>query len=168
MDVEKSIFSSNLKYLRKAQGLNQDALAEKLNIKRSNLASYETKNVEPRLRIILEIARFFNIDLKSLLTSRLSDDIEYPSFQNESNKEIEQTTELTVDSKEINTFIDKTLKIKKILIGFKSFYHFRKAKLKEISPSNQKVIFDIENFIQLMEELITHNESMIRLLATLK
>lgn len=165
MKNERLALAHNIKVLRKSKGLNQEELAEKLHIKRSNIAAYETKNVEPRLRIIVEMARFFNIDIASLLSEKLNEDSVYPGFNEQPDSAITEPAIIDLESSNVNEFITKSAKMKKILIGFKSFYTFRKTKLEDISPKNQKIIFDIDNFIQLMEDLINHNEVMISLLS---
>ncbi len=168
MQNERLPLATNIRILRKMKGLNQEQLAEKLNIKRSNIAAYETKNVEPRLRIILELARFFDISISALLQEELDPNAPIPPFLDpEAETEVEVSV-VNLDTKDVNIFIDKSMSIKKILEGFKSFYNFRKSKLKDLTPQNQKIIFDIENFIHLMEDLIAHNESMISMLSSSK
>ncbi len=50
---------SNLKFLRKKNGLTQAQLAEKLNIKRSLIGAYEEGRAEPRLSTLVNISRLF-------------------------------------------------------------------------------------------------------------
>lgn len=168
MQKERLPLANNIKVLRKNRGLNQEQLALKLQIKRSNIAAYETKNVEPRLKIILEIARFFDISISALLKDNLEPDTDFPPFVDEVLDNNVELNIVDIDKSDVNVFIEKSVSIKKILEGFKSFYKFRKSKLKEITPHNQKIIVDIENFIQLMEDLIAHNESMITMLTSIK
>ena len=168
MQNERLPLAANIRILRKMKGLNQEQLAEKLNIKRSNIAAYETKNVEPRLRIILEIARFFDISISTLLQEELVPDASFPPFLDPEEDTDVEVSVVNIDTKDVNIFIDKSMSIKKILVGFKSFYNFRRSKLKDLTPQNQKIIFDIENFIHLMEDLIAHNESMISMLSSSK
>ncbi len=160
--------SNNIRFLRKLNGFNQEELANKLNIKRSNIAAYETKNVEPRLRIILELAKLFNIDVSTFLSTTLDAETKYEEFIKEDIELFTDTEFINVDKSHIDNFIDKSIQIKKILTGFKSFYAFKKSKITNITPSTEKIIFDIDNFIQLMEHLISHNESMIRILSSQK
>ncbi len=158
--------SNNIRFLRKLNGFNQEELANKLNIKRSNIAAYETKNVEPRLRIILELAKLFDVDISTFLSTPLDSQSKYEGFTKENIELFTDTEFINVDKSHIDNFINKSLQIKKVLIGFKSFYAFKKSKIQNLTPSNEKVIFDIDNFIQLMEHLISHNESMIRVLSS--
>lgn len=168
MESERLTLSHNIRILRKAKGLNQEGLATKLNIKRSSIAAYETKNVEPRLRIILDMAKLFDINISTLLKEKLHEESQYPSFADRNNTSETEPTQVKVETSNVNEFVKKSIQIKRILVGFKSFYTFRKAKLTELSPTNQKIISDIDNFIQLMEDLINHNESMISLLSSEK
>lgn len=166
MEKERLTLSHNLKFLRKLKGINQEQLALALKIKRSNIAAYETKNVEPRLRIILEIAKFFDINISTLLKQKLIVGEDFPPFLDEDSSQSLEISVSDINKTEVSTFITESMKIKKILVGFKSFYTFRKSKISNLSPSNNKIIFDIDNFIQLMEDLILHNESMIALLSS--
>jgi transcriptional regulator with XRE-family HTH domain len=61
----------NMKYLRKLNGLTQGELAEKLDIKRSLIGSYEEGRGVPKLTVIKQMADFFNISTDFLLTHNL-------------------------------------------------------------------------------------------------
>lgn len=67
-------FSKNLKFLRKQRALSQDALARELDLKRNNIAAYESKNVEPRLDTLVKFADYFDIPLDELVTGDLSNE----------------------------------------------------------------------------------------------
>ncbi len=62
----------NIKFLRKNYGLSQRELAERLGLKRNNIASYEAGIVEPRAITFVAIARFFEVDPVILLSKLLS------------------------------------------------------------------------------------------------
>ncbi len=162
MDDNVKILSHNLKFLRKSIKLNQEELAKKLNIKRSNVAAYEAKNVEPRLKTILEMARLFDIDLSHFLQIKLVEGDKFPAFDGGKTKDIEKVIPVSLDNADVSTFIEKSVKIKKILVGFKAFYEYRKSRILEKSPESEKLIFDIDNFIQLIEHMLSYNEVMIK------
>ncbi|WP_235296136.1 helix-turn-helix domain-containing protein [Portibacter marinus] len=162
MAIEKSTLAHNIRFLRKERNLSQEELSNLLDIKRSNIAAYESKNVEPRLRIIMEIAKIFDIDVATLIEIRLTPDSAYKPF-NTTNTPSE--TELNLDIREngeLQDFIEKSIKIRKVLEGFKAFYNFRKNGIEADSPEKEKIIFDIDNFIQLMEHLLNYNENVIK------
>ena len=53
---------------RKAKGLTQATLAEKVRLKRNTIANYETNNIEPSERSVLNICAVLGINEKWLLT----------------------------------------------------------------------------------------------------
>lgn len=64
---KSSIFSENLKTLRKQKRLTGAKLAHKLNISHSTLASWETGRHIPHLADIIRIADFFEVSIDELL-----------------------------------------------------------------------------------------------------
>jgi transcriptional regulator with XRE-family HTH domain len=154
----------NLRFLRKKMGISQDEMARRLGIKRSNIAAYEIKNVEPRLRVIMELSDFFKIDLINLIKTPLNED-NFKQLQKQSNQSTEEQPQeiFHLDQrKEIQKFKEKSRKIRQILNGFKAFYSFKKDKFSDNDPQKQKLLFDIENFLQLTDHLLSHNEELIK------
>ena len=60
-------FKDRLKDLRKAKGLSQVALAEKLGLSKSTIGAYETGDITPSVEALNTIADFFNVDMNFLL-----------------------------------------------------------------------------------------------------
>jgi transcriptional regulator with XRE-family HTH domain len=60
-------FPHNLNLIRKAQGLSQEAFAEKLGITRVILSNYETGKTPPPLEIVTKIAQMTGISIDNLL-----------------------------------------------------------------------------------------------------
>jgi len=167
MNETQGILSCNIKYLRKKKGFNQEQLAKALSIKRSNIAAYEAKNVEPRLRIILEMANLFDIDLHQFLEQKLNDQTELSHYNSDYDSEIKSFKSSVIDSDiNLEDFVQKSTKIKKILVGLKSFHLFRRGSLTDKTSEQENILSDIDNFIMLMEHLIMHNEKLVKALAT--
>ena len=156
-----SALPHNIRFLRKRMGLNQTQLAKEIGISRSNVAAYESKGVEPRLKVILKMAQFFDITVRSLIQLKLTEEHEYDRFDSISLNETIPMENPKVDDEEISEFIDKSIKITKVLEGFKSFYKFKKESIINKSPDKAKLMHDIDNFINLMEHLLSYNESVI-------
>lgn len=169
METRDNILAHNIKYLRKLNKFSQEELAAKLGIKRSNIAAYESKNVEPRLRIILEIARLFDLSVKSLIEKKLEEGIAFPKFNSDNSLKAKNTQQLDiVDNEDVSNFINKSIKIRKILEGFKAFYTFKKNNINKINPDKEKLLFDIDNFMQLVEHLLAYNETVIKAISSKK
>lgn len=58
---------NNLRILRQQRGWNQADFAKELSVNRSKIASYEGRDVQPRLPLLIEIARLFNVTIDDLL-----------------------------------------------------------------------------------------------------
>ena len=65
MDTVK--FGSFLKELRKARGLTQEQLAEKMGVTNRTVSRWETGTNLPDLDILLDLSEFYQIDIKNLL-----------------------------------------------------------------------------------------------------
>lgn len=165
-----SIISQNIRHLRQNAKLSQEELATALGIKRSNIAAYESKNVEPRLRVVLKIAKQFNVSIKDLISTKIYEQEAYQKFaENGSIKNDGMQIKSTLqENPEIKVFIDKSMKIRQILEGFKAFYLFKRKDVDKNDHDKQKLIYDIENFIELMEHLMSYNEGVISAITKVK
>ena len=56
-----------IKEMRKAEGMTQEQLAEKLQINRVNYTRYETDVTRPDYETLIAIADFYNISLDEML-----------------------------------------------------------------------------------------------------
>ncbi|MBP1565877.1 MAG: helix-turn-helix domain-containing protein [Oscillospiraceae bacterium] len=72
-----------LKELRKAKGLTQEQLAEQFNVSRRSVSRWETGNNLPDLSILIELADYYEIDLRELLDGERKSE--------KMNKEMEET-----------------------------------------------------------------------------
>lgn len=72
-----------LKELRKEKGLTQEQFAEKLNVSRRTVSRWETGNNLPDLDVLIEMADYYEVDLRELLDGERKSE--------EMNKEMEET-----------------------------------------------------------------------------
>lgn len=63
-------FSKTLKYLRKQKHITQEQLAIYLNVSRSAVAGYETKNHQPDFENLQKLARFFGVSIDYLISGK--------------------------------------------------------------------------------------------------
>ncbi len=56
-----------LKNLRKEKGLTQEQLAERFNVSRRSVSRWETGSNMPDLSILVELAEFYNVDIKEII-----------------------------------------------------------------------------------------------------
>ena len=61
------MFANRLKYLRHSKQLTQEALAEKLGVKKQSVSNWENANIMPSVEILEKIANFFHVSTDYLL-----------------------------------------------------------------------------------------------------
>lgn len=158
--------SKNIRYLRKSRKWSQETLAKQLGVKRSSIAAYESKNVRPRLDFIVNLSRLFELNMADLIEK----DLEAvgkadPEQVAEPTKKIGKTIGLNLDVQDresVKKFVDRSLRIRKMLEGFKVFYKFKLENFDHLSEDARRLTADIENFLLLMEHLMVHNEAVIK------
>jgi len=66
-ELQKQITGKRIRLQRETKQLSQDMVAERLNMKRSNIANYESGRVMPPGNIIKELADIFSVSSDYLL-----------------------------------------------------------------------------------------------------
>jgi transcriptional regulator with XRE-family HTH domain len=68
-----SIFSKNIKLLRKRKGRTQDEAAIALGMKRSTLSGYENEVAQPTIKALLAFSKYFGVAIDTLLKVDLTE-----------------------------------------------------------------------------------------------
>jgi len=63
---------ANIKKIRTAKGLSQQAFAQLFELTRGNISSYEESRAEPRIETVIQIANYFSIPLNQFIEQTLS------------------------------------------------------------------------------------------------
>jgi len=63
---------ANIKKIRTAKGLSQQAFADLFALTRGNISSYEENRAEPRIETVIQIANYFSIPLNQFVEQNLS------------------------------------------------------------------------------------------------
>ncbi|MCB0589151.1 MAG: helix-turn-helix domain-containing protein [Phaeodactylibacter sp.] len=169
-----SYLSKNIRFLRKSRQWSQEELARHLGIKRSNIAAYESKNVEPRLSLLLKMAKLFNVNMAEFIHKDISSvgRVQEPFEQSPESETPDRVepVELPADLDEtvLEEFVERSVSIRKMLEGFKIFYKFKKERQEKEGVANGKPNIDIDNFLNLIEHMLSLNEGVIELLEKAK
>ena len=74
--MANKFFSTRVKELREKSGLSMDQLAKQLGVTKSRVNMWENNGTVPRMNVLVELAKFFNVTTDYLLgnddTSNLS------------------------------------------------------------------------------------------------
>ncbi len=68
-------FAEKLKFLRQKNNMSQETVAQHMNVARSTIAGYETKNRQPSHEKLLAFSEFFHVPVDFLLDGTHSDSI---------------------------------------------------------------------------------------------
>ena len=127
MDLKK--FGDFLKELRKEKGLTQEELAETLFVTRRTVSRWETGSNLPDLDILIELADFYQVDLRELISSeRRSEKMD---------KELKETVMKVADySNEERSIFTKRIHILNIIsfIFFTVYFIIKVAGLDSVKP----------------------------------
>lgn len=74
-----SFFGANIKTIRQAKGLSQQAFADLFDLTRGVIGAYEEGRSKPKISTLLTVVHYFNLDLDKFLTVPLTiDDLNKP------------------------------------------------------------------------------------------
>ncbi|MEO0473100.1 MAG: helix-turn-helix domain-containing protein [Bacteroidota bacterium] len=171
--------SQNLRFLRKAAGLSQAALAERIGLNRGNIASYEKGAAEPSINNLLRISRFFNVDLVDMLDRDLSesdmaDRMQVVSEEGEvitariPRKPLSQLMNQYPDNNDggnqsIQLLGEQTIALSKVVEGLKTYHNMRMQRLNQFDRDHQITLVDYDRLIQVAEEILEINRQLIKL-----
>lgn len=134
--------------------MSQQDFADRLNVKRSNVAAYETKNVEPRLALLLEIAKLLNVNIDELL----SRDLRLVPIGQQSLSE--HFSKLEVD---FQALAKKNDEIGSMVHGFQLFFEFKQQELQNTAVNNNSGSGDIDNFLIFLTHMRAYNMTVSKL-----
>jgi transcriptional regulator with XRE-family HTH domain len=157
---DRKILPSNIRFLRKKAKLSQEELAANLDISRSNVAAYESKGVEPRLRIVLEMARFFDVSVRAFVAQDLATlDGQIPSFDQDSLVSPQAHIIDLSDNDAMQKLMDKTVQIRKVVEGFKAYQEIKFKR--NAQGASAQMPYGSGSFLELLDQLVSHNEAII-------
>lgn len=149
-------FGSNLKFLRRMNGLSQARLGELLNISRNKIASYETGVVEPNALTFIKVSEYFHTDPREILENELS---ENPVDSITEKSDSDNATNQFI-TEQIDDFIIQTNEMTKVLEGYKTFIELQKES--ENYQENRALYSSLEDLLSILQKLITSNWKVIQ------
>ena len=86
-----------LKHLRKSKGMTQEQLAEHFYVSSRTVSRWETGNNMPDLDMLIELADFYNIDIREIIDGERKSEI----MDNETKDTLKKVAEYAVEEKEL-------------------------------------------------------------------
>jgi len=164
--------AKNMRFLRKMTGLSQHDFAQKVDLNRGNIASYEKGTAEPSTEKLLRITKFFHVDLTDFIEKDLEEELNQKNINiSVKNGELHishQSLEEVVDG-EMNqnnqqstqVLGERSVELKKILEGFQNYYQYKSAKYKELSDVEKGYLSDYFRLLEIAEDILDINRQLL-------
>jgi transcriptional regulator with XRE-family HTH domain len=166
-----NFLSNNIRFLRRSQKWSQEELGKRLGVKRSSIAAYESKDVQPRLDFVIALSRLFQTPIAALIEENLELTRSFggPTASAESQSTIQDTPAFsppfeTTNTDNLSHLSQQSNGIRTMLDGLKVFYRYKLDSLNSNDVQVRRLSADIDNLLLLMEHLATHNEALLRAL----
>lgn len=148
---ESTSLGQNIRFLRLMNGLSQTKLANILGLTRSKVATYESGAIEPTLSSLLKFCDYFGVTPERILTQDLSKvPVEVESHGDEDLPKV--MSEFL--NKEMQSFIQQTNDMHKVLEGYRTFY--------TLQDKGGEMKSHMNDMLELLETLINTNWKLIR------
>ncbi len=123
--------ASNIRLLRKQQGWSQSELAERVNMNRGNIASYESGSAEPSICKLLRISRLFGVGARDFTRRDFSDSAELAIAR------LAQNDSQGGHHNEMSEFRDRALELGELVASSKKLFEYkRKSTVKPCSEAD--------------------------------
>lgn len=102
-------FHKNLRFLRKSKGLNQQDIADKVNINKNTISDYENQKISPGLNNLKEIAKLFGVRPGDMIDKDLSvpENSEDSNFEYRVNRLVDECDKRLEEKEEVIRSLEK-------------------------------------------------------------
>jgi len=145
MDVSKmtlkSRLAANIRHLRKQLSLSQEDLANKLDLNRGNIASYEKGTAEPKICNLLNLSHFYKVSVIDLTSSDLQCPIALGTARNNYQYDLKEE-----DKAVLEKFNEQAAELEKVMESVRVCHDFKLKSMEQVPPGLQCIV---SNFNQL-------------------
>jgi|AntRauTorckE5430_2_1112549.scaffolds.fasta_scaffold02905_1 transcriptional regulator with XRE-family HTH domain len=144
----------NIKFFRKQFNLSQCDLADRVGLKRGNIASYEKDIAEPKICNLIKLAQFFKIEISEIVLHDFTtgtDAVEIP---------INIRTPVLVDT-EIQQVIEQSKEFENMINGMKCYHKFQ---MEKITPSHEVNLLstEVNRLLSVADSLMKSHKDLIQ------
>jgi len=165
--------AKNLRFLRRLTRLSQHDFAQKVALNRGNIASYEKGTAEPSTQKLLNITKFFNVDLTDFIEKDLEEEVNQSrisitvkdgviSVQHQSLEDVVEDDMEENVTYSTQALAERSIEMKKILEGFQEYYKYKSAKDQSISPEAQSYLADYFRILEIANDILDINRQLLK------
>lgn len=153
--------SKNLKFLRKEQRLSQSSVARDLGISRNKIVSYENRNIQPKITLLIRLSKYFKIPLYDLVTTEIDSENyrilrhnyitenEYPSVHSKKKISLGAIEDFIIENERITKIYEGI----EVLISFKENTERIDQNTKDLLMVLERTLNMNKNFIESVSEI---------------
>lgn len=148
--------SNNIKYLRKKHKLSQCQLADKIGLKRGNIASYEKSIAEPKILNLKKLANYFQVTISDFVTSDLSNGTSEP------NAVVNSEPILVVD--DFEKIKAQCAEFDSMIKGMHCYHSFTMNKIDNQTDDIKTLSNEVERLLGVAESLMESHKYLIKVI----
>ena len=147
--------AANLRLLRKRQGWSQAELAERVNLNRGNIASYESGSAEPSICKLLRFSNLFKINARDL-TRRNFQDPEQLLLA-----EMAHSESRLQENERLNQYRQRALELDELIRSSHRLYEYKKSSLAK--PCREADLFaaQYQQLYEVTQQLLQEHRSLL-------
>lgn len=145
--------STNIKFLRKQHRLSQCELADRIGLKRGNIASYEKSIAEPKITNLTKLAHFFQVSVSDFVISDLSNGTPI--------KEISSNNEPILIQDEFEKIKAQASEFESMIKGMHCYHSFTMKKINEHTEDVQTLSNEVERLLNVAKSLMESHKYLI-------
>jgi len=153
--VLPNYIASNLRLLRKQQGWSQSELAEKVNLNRGNIASYESGSAEPSICKLLRISRLFMVGARDFTRKDFSDPGELAIAQ------LTQREEKSQEKASVSEFRDRALELGELVVSSKKLFEYKRTKLENPCSEAELMAAQYQQLYEVTQQLLQEHRELL-------
>jgi transcriptional regulator with XRE-family HTH domain len=150
-----NFIASNIRLLRKRWGWSQSELADRVNLNRGNIASYESGSAEPSICKLLRISNVFHVSTRDITRLDLRD---------EEQLQLAKQTHAAETQKENERFLafrDRAAELEELIVSSRRLFDYKHSHLE--NPCQETEIFAVQyqQLYEVTQQLMREHQELL-------
>lgn len=147
--------SGNLRLLRKRKAWSQSELAQRLNLNRGNIASYERGTAEPSICKLLRISRLFDVDPADFTRRDFREPGELETARHNRHVNVIRERE------EISLFRDRALELSELVNSSHNLFQYQLKNLGKPCPEAEIMAMQYQQLHEVTQQLLQEHRALL-------
>lgn len=150
-----NFIASNIRVLRNRLGWSQSELAEKVNLNRGNIASYESGSAEPSICKLLRISNLLQVHPRDITRRDLSDPEELLLAQ------LAHSERRMDEMERLAQFRNRALELHELVDSSKRLFEYKRSRLE--TPCHEAELFaaQYQQLFEVTQQLLAEHQDLL-------